>query len=372
MLRFIISAEKIRIINQRETSPLVKYYAPVFAGIIFMLLILSLVSQAYANDLTATLITEKGKAIPTFTGVKNITIKYPEGSSLAQQLDGKNDKIDFIINGTSNDASVAELIQATNKALAEVKSPVQVTAANVHYIATIRGGPDTTLLSVKVDYQPTLEKFVLSKGDSQVGGDIIDLQWREFVVVGPVKSKSQQFGEVNMNQAIGALETKYPDIASKLSSSEAGRVLQEPILDFNRFNPPMSTNWHHLFDPISTYGSGTITNSEYGTAKVLSVYSLGESSLREGKFEAQETTSSGIIDGVTVNVKSSTPAPSAQITVAGYLDVKGEQGQEFGIVASDAPAGAETSSGGFPIQVLLVLGGMMGAIAVFVLFKARK
>ncbi|MDF2769688.1 MAG: hypothetical protein K0S91_2523, partial [Nitrososphaeraceae archaeon] len=31
-----------------------------------------------------------------------------------------------------------------------------------------------------------------------------------------------------------------------------------------------------------------------------------------------------------------------------------------------------TATGGFPIQVLLVLGGMMGAVAVFVLLKARK
>jgi hypothetical protein len=31
-----------------------------------------------------------------------------------------------------------------------------------------------------------------------------------------------------------------------------------------------------------------------------------------------------------------------------------------------------TATGGFPLQVLLVLGGMMGAVAVFVLVKARK
>jgi hypothetical protein len=371
-LRFIIFAEKTRIINQMRTSPLVKYYATILAGIVSLLLILSFVSQAYASDLTATLITEKGKATPTFTGVKNFTIKYPEGSSIAQLLNGKSDRIDFTVNGTSADANVGDLIQATNKALAAVKSPVQVSAANVHYIATIKGGPDATLMSVRVDYQPTLEEFVLSKGDTQLGGDIIDLQWREFVVNGPIKVQSPQLGEVNINQGIGALETKYQAVASKLSSSEAGKVLQEPVLDFNRFNPPMSSSWHHLFDPISTYGTGTITNSDYGNAKVLSVFSLGESSLREGTFEAQETTGSGNVDGATVIVKSSTPAPSAQITVAGYLDVKGEQGQEYGVVAADAPPGAATSSGGFPIQVLLVLGGMMGAVAIFVLIKARK
>jgi hypothetical protein len=33
---------------------------------------------------------------------------------------------------------------------------------------------------------------------------------------------------------------------------------------------------------------------------------------------------------------------------------------------------SDIKAGGFPIQVLLVLGGMMGAIAVFIRFKARK
>jgi hypothetical protein len=364
--------EMIRIINQIETCLFVKYYARIFAGIIIALLISGLVSQAYASELRALLITEKNRLTAEFTGVKNVTIRYPEGSSLAQQLNGKNDRIEFTVNGTSTDAGVSELIQATNKALANSKSPVQVTAADVSYTATIRGDASSALMLVRVDYRPTLENFVLAKADTQVGGDIIDLQWREFVVNGPIKLKSQEFGEVNINQAIGALEIKYPAVASKLSNSEVGGLLQESVLDFSRFNPAMSTSWHHLFDPISIYGSGTITNSEYGTAKVLSVYSLGESSIREGKFEAQETTKSATVDGAAVNLKSVTPAPSGQVTVAGYLDVKGEQGQEYGIVTPDSPPGALTSSGAFPIQVLLVLGGMMGAVAIFVLIKARK
>ena len=349
-----------------------KYYATIFAGVISAILILSFVSRAFAADVTATLVTESNKATATFTGVKNITFRYAEGSSLAQELLPANDRIEFTVNGTSKDPAMAELIQATNKALAQSKSPVQVTAANVHYIATIKGGPTTTVMSIKVDYQPTMDKFVLSKGDIQVGGDIIDLQWRSFVVDGPIKLNSQEFGEININQAIGVLEVKYPDIASKLSNSDARALLEEPILDFSRFDTPMSTNWHHLFDPISAYGSGTISGSEYGSAKVLSVYSLGESSLREGRFEAIETTATAIIDGSSVNVKSLTPAPSGQVTVAGYLNVQGQQGQEYGVVTSDSPAGVQTSSGGFPIQVLLVLGGMMGAVAIFVLIKARK
>jgi hypothetical protein len=45
---------------------------------------------------------------------------------------------------------------------------------------------------------------------------------------------------------------------------------------------------------------------------------------------------------------------------------------EFAFVTTVAPQGIETSSGGFPIFVLLVFGGMMAGVAVLVLVKARK
>jgi hypothetical protein len=73
-----------------------------------------------------------------------------------------------------------------------------------------------------------------------------------------------------------------------------------------------------------------------------------------------------------VNVHSATPPPSGQIQIAGYANQQESGGLWSASVTSEAPAGAQTSSGGFPIQVLLVLGGMMGAIAIFILIKARK
>ncbi len=107
-------------------------------------------------------------------------------------------------------------------------------------------------------------------------------------------------------------------------------------------------------------------------AQVLSVYALGEGSLREGAHTATEKDANVNVDGADVRVHSTTPPPSGQITVAGYADEQEANGAEFAVVSPDAPAGVQTSTGGFPIQVLLVLGGMMGAIAIFILFKARK
>ena len=56
--------------------------------------------------------------------------------------------------------------------------------------------------------------------------------------------------------------------------------MTDPILNFEDFNTPMSS-WHRLFDPVGSYGTAVGMQGTEG-AKALSVYSLGESSLREG------------------------------------------------------------------------------------------
>jgi hypothetical protein len=169
---------------------------------------------------------------------------------------------------------------------------------------------------------------------------------------------------------MGLLQVLYPALAQKFENTQAREVLDEPISNFEKFNAPMSS-WHVLFDPVGTYG-GSVGLEETGGANALSVYSLGESSLREGTFGIEEKAAAATIDGANVNVQSTTPPPSGQIQIAGYSNAEESGGAWHATVTEEAPEGVQTSTGGFPIQVLLVLGGMMGAIAVFILFKARK
>ena len=109
----------IKIINVRETSPLVKYYATVFSGIIVALLISSFVSQAYATDLQAALVPRLNNSEVSFIGVKTVTISYPAGSALAQELNGKSERVQFELNGTAGNQDAngtSELINAVNRA----------------------------------------------------------------------------------------------------------------------------------------------------------------------------------------------------------------------------------------------------------------
>jgi uncharacterized protein YgbK (DUF1537 family) len=99
------------------------------------------------------------------------------------------------------------------------------------------------------------------------------------------------------------------------------------------------------------------------------VYSIGESSFREGKYVPEEMDATIDVDGSQVTVHASAPPPSGQVTIAGYAKAEEQNGVEY-VTASSK--NTPTPVLGFQLQVLMALGGMMGAIAVFVLVKARR
>jgi hypothetical protein len=350
----------------------VKYFTLVLSGILAILLVSVFVTQVYAVDLAGTLRPESGTSTASFVGVRSVTLEYPAGSSVAQALNGQNQRVEFSLNGTAtgqNDTGMSGLLAALNRAFVQADSPVQASQAVVSYSGVVRGGPTSTVISYRTEIQPTLESFVLQGGEGS-GQGVVDLEWRGIAINEPLIVNAPDVGQININSPMGLLEVLYPALAQKFENTQAVEVLNDPILNFVEFNVPMSS-WHFLFDPVGAYG-GAVGLEETGGANALSVYSLGESSLREGAHGIEEKTATATIDGTNVNVQSTTPPPSGQIQIAGYSSAQESGGAWHAVVTADAPEGVQTSTGGFPIQVLLVLGGMMGAIAIFILFKARK
>jgi hypothetical protein len=348
----------------------VKHFTTAFSAAIAALLISGFVSQAFAADMTAFLVPDRDKTDGTFIGVRTITLQYPEGSAISQELDGVNERIQFSVNSTTNQEGTNLILGAINKALSEAQSPVQASAVRAEYTGVLRGGSTSTIMSVKTEIHPKLEKYVLQRGEGGQSGHIIDLEWRGMAINDPLVISTQQFGDFDINRAISLVQQNHPSVAQALEGSPAREIMEDPILNFKDFDTSMSI-WHKLFDPVGSYGGGVGLQGTEG-AKALTVYSFGESSIREGAHVAEEKDATATIDGVEVKVHSQNPPPSGQITIAGYANQQENQGVEFAVVTSDAPEGVQTSTGGFPIQVLLIFGGMMGAIAIFILFKARK
>jgi hypothetical protein len=346
----------------------------VYVRVIFLLAFLLLTFSsgffidASAVQMTTSMVPETNKADALLTAVRFITIEYEPNSQLAQQFNGKDERVDFTLN--SSDPRMPELINTINSDIRTQKgSPVNIENATLHYTGSIKGSSDKVQLAYKIVVEGILSSIVLDKTEQ---GNVLDLDWRSVVVDEPLPVNAPQYGNISVNYPLGLLQVNYPEVAQELSNSQAAAIMREPLFNFQDMGIPMD-RWHFLFDPTgSQAGAAGSGFQEVGGARVVSIYSLGESSFREGTFSEKVTQASASLNGTKVGVESSTPPPSGQIQIAGFSRIQKSGDNELAFVTAQAPEGTATATGGFPIQVLLVLGGMMGAVAVFVLLKTRK
>jgi hypothetical protein len=346
----------------------------VYVRVIFLLAFLLLTFSsgffidASAVQMTTSMVPETNKADSLLTAVRFITIEYEPNSQLAQQFNGKDERVQFSLN--SSDPGMPELINTINTDIRTQKgSPVNIENATLDYTGSIKGSSDKVQLAYKIAIEGILSSIVLDKTEQ---GNVLDLDWRSVVVDEPLPVNAPQYGNISVNYPLGLLQINYPEVAQGLANSQAAAIMREPLFNFQDMGIPMD-RWHFLFDPTgSQAGSAGSGFQEIGGARVVSIYSLGESSFREGTFSEKVNQASASVNGTQVGVESSTPPPSGQIQIAGFSRIEKSGDNELAFVTAQAPEGTVTATGGFPIQVLLVLGGMMGAVAVFVLLKTRK
>jgi len=334
-----------------------------------LILIPTAISQSFASQMEVFLLPERDAADPIFTSIRFVTLQYEPGSELAKVFNGTNERITFTLNSTT--PGMEELQNTVNEAiLREKQSPIQLNNSKLDYTAQIRGDEDRAQISYKIKFAPHITDYVLP---SNTTNKALDLDWRSVVVEGPLTVTVPKYGEFDINYPIGPVKALYPEVAQKLESvEESKKIFDTPLLDYEEIGFPMD-RWHFLFDPTGSQASAAGSGyAEEGESKVVSVFSLGESSFREGTHAAKESSASATIDGSKVSIKSSDPPPSAQIQIGGFAQIKKINNAEIAFVSPTGPSGTTGATGGFPIQVLLILGGMMGAVAILVLIKARK
>ncbi|HEY9485667.1 MAG TPA: hypothetical protein VIQ04_03410 [Nitrososphaeraceae archaeon] len=334
-----------------------------------LILIPTAISQSFASQMEVFLLPERDAADPIFTSIRFVTLQYEPGSELAKILNGTNERITFTLNSTT--PGMKELQNTMNEAiLREKQSLIQLNNSKLDYTAQIRGDENRAQISYKIKFAPHITDYVLP---SNTTNKVVDLDWRGVVVQGPLTVTVPKYGEFDVNYPIGPVKALYPEVAQKLESVEESKnIFDTPLLNYEEIGFPMD-RWHFLFDPTGSQASAAGSGyAEEGESKVVSVFSLGESSFREGTHAAKESSASTTIDGSKVSIKSSDPPPSAQIQIGGFAQIKKINNAEIAVVSPTGPSGTAAATGGFPIQVLLILGGMMGAVAVLVLIKARK
>lgn len=331
-------------------------------------------NQGFAIQMEAGISPQMNVADASFTGDRIITLKYPANSTLAQMLDGNKNSISFSLNTSDSSNGLTAVLDKINEyMLSQKQSLVKFENATLDYRASVNGGPTTATISYQVELHPTITNLVTeSNGTSS---SVLDVDWRSIVLEEPLIINTEEYGELDINHPMGGLEKLVPDVVPKIQNTTIAESFETPILDFEEFGASMN-NWHFLFDATGAQAgaAGFGFSVTEGGSEIVSIYSLGESSFREGTHTVKETSGSAEIDGVNVNVNGLTAPPSGQIQIGGFSQIQqgGPGGTEHLFVSSEAPQGIATSSGGFPIQVLLVFGAMMAGVAVLVLVKARK
>jgi hypothetical protein len=331
-----------------------------------------IINQSFAIQMEAGVSPAINTADASYTGDRILTLKYPANSTMSQLLDGNKTSISFSLNSSDSSNGVSEILdKINNQLLSQKQSLVKFENGTLDYKATLNGGPTTSTVSYQVELHPIITNLVTGSNGST--SSILDVDWRSIALEEPLIVNTEEYGQIDINHPIGGLEKLAPGVATKIQNTTLAPAFETPIMDFADFGASMN-NWHFLFDATGAQAgaAGFGFSVTEGGSKIVSIYSLGESSFREGTHTVKQTSASADIDGVNVEVDGLTAPPSGQMQIGGFSQVQQTGDKEYLLVASVAPQGVATSSGSFPLQVILIFGAMMAGVAILVLVKARK
>ena len=339
----------------------------IIAFLSFFVAISSLSPVFASSQLEVTIDPNTDTAIAKMTYQRSINIDYSDGGKLAE-MNGLSKKISF--SAETSNPDVQSLISKINSYILSQGSQAQITELTVEYKSLMTGRSNSMSVDYTVVLHPTIHNFVIKQGSGNAP-TLVDVDWRGFGAIGPVVINTLAYGDVEINLPLSTFERFTPSLALSLESSDAGEIMSARLMDGDEIKAQPIGNWHFLFDPT---GIGADA-SQYGfqTGSVISSFTMGESSLREGLIREQVTEGSVTIDK-TYKVTSFESSGNASIDLIGFAnrDVLGTT-EIFG-VTPNAPEGyASTSSGEFPAFILYGMAGMaaIGGAAMMLVSKRK-
>ena len=302
-------------------------------------------------QLEATLEDATGNALTKMTYQRTIWIDYSDGGNLENILAGKNVTVIFSVDSSA--MGMKELVQKINSSIASNDSNAYVSDISLDYVALMTGRDDKMSIDYKIVLHPVIENFVV-RDYTSTGPALLDVDWRGFGASGPVEIFTPNHGMMEINLPISLFDKYTPEIAMQLKSSDAGELLTKSIMSADGIRDQPIENWHFLFDPT---GIG-VDAAQYGfqTGSVISKYTMGESSLREG-IQIERTSEAMFTLDKQYSIKTFEASDNASLDVVGFAT---RDSGFFGVTPTAPEGYATTSSEEFPA---LVLYGMAGAAA---------
>ena len=315
-------------------------------------------------QLEATLEDATGSSLTKMTYQRTIWIDYSDGGNLENILAGKNVTVIFSVDSSA--MGMKELIQKINSSIASNDSDAYVSDMSLDYVALMTGRDDKMSIDYKIVLRPTIENFVI-RDYTGTSPALLDVDWRGFGASGPVEIQTPNYGIMEINLPISLFDKYTPEIAMQLKSSDAGALLTKSIMNADGIRDQPIGNWHFLFDPT---GIG-VDAAQYGfqTGSVISKYTMGESSLREGIQTERTSEAMFTIDKV-YSVKTFEASDNASLDVIGFAT---RDSGFFGVTPTAPEGYATTSSEEFPAMVLYGMAGMaaLGGVGIMIMSQRK-
>ena len=286
------------------------------------------------------------------TYLKTVFIEYPNGGNLFDELKGK----EWTVGGSadSSNPGVQELIEQLNRGIANDGSQAQVDDLNVTYDFHLKARNINTSIDYRVILEGTLTDYVITDDGQRT---LVDLGWRALST-----DKEIVIDDVEINIPINILRDNEPEVYTYFAGTEAEDVLGKHLMDADFILEQPLTNWHFLFDPTGiNVDAGTFGLDDEIAGFVISTWTMGESSIREGR-QVEKVFEAEIMADQLYVVRSVQSTDSANLSTIGFGALDSLDGIEIvGVTPTPPDDYMTTSTGDFPV---LIVYGMAGIAAV--------
>lgn len=329
------------------------------ALVIMAFSLIAIVPDAWGVTLNAFIHPWEDEGVFTVSYLQTFTITHDREGQLADALAGQEWRIERQFGPT--DDGVQNLAAMMNSIILKERSQVTLSDLEINYSASLSERSKSSDLDFKIIITGNLNDYIITNEDALNPG-IIDMGWRHFDIEGPVIIDG-----ININNPASILEENSPDVYEMIRGTEAINVLDEPLLREDALGDLLGV-WHFLFDPTGiNVDAGQFGLSDSIIDQAISKYTLGESSIREGR-KTDEVVNIPFSLDKEYFMRTIHTIDIGAIAIVGYTSISSLDDLET-LGFSQEPIGTTTSTGGFPAHIVIGMSVMaaIGGIAFFII-----
>jgi len=327
------------------------------------LIVVGTSAPAWAAQLDARINPNANESPFTIHYLRTVFIEYPDGGELFDKLRGH----EWTVSGTadSSNPGVQKLMDKLNEKISGEAISTKITDLNVSYEFYLKARNINTSVDYKVHLEGTLSDYVIVEDGQKT---LVDLGWR-----GMSTSDEIVIDDVEINIPINILRDQEPEVYSIFVGTDAEEVLHRPLINADFILEQPLTNWHFLFDPTGiNVDAGTFGLDESISGFVVSTWTMGESSIREGR-QVERVFEAEVVADKTYVVRSVQSSDTANLSTIGFGALDMLDGVETAGITPTPPEGyATTSTGGFPIMIVYGMAGMAAVAGIAFFFVSSR